>query len=175
MASGIYHEPYETILEWTKGKATHSPDANLTLKKKYKTYRNVGKTAVLQLGYYAGVDRFAVFLHQQGLMLVPTEAEYLREAARVVNVYRERNSRIVAFWKRCDMVLKYMTSGTKKAAPTPFGNGTAKGPFFLCNPCYDLFGRPTPAILLPDGFRLCTRICAGRRKAISMTLWIWVN
>lgn len=145
MASSIYQEPYETIYSWTKGANAHDPEADADLKARYKQYRNVGKTAVLQLGYYAGAGRFGMYLQQQGITLGDSQEEHEREAQRVVNVYRGRNRAICEFWDKCGRLLENLRLGR---------SGTFVRGLFKCSGQYDIFGHKAPAIVLPDGFPL---------------------
>ena len=145
MASSIYRESYETIYSWTKGANAHAPDADAELKAKYKQYRNVGKTAVLQLGYYAGAGRFGAYLQQQGITLGDSQEEHERKAQHVVNVYRGRNGAICEFWRKCGTLLENLRMGR---------TGTFVRGLFKCSGQYDIFGHKAPAIVLPDGFPL---------------------
>ena len=145
MASSIYGEPYEVIYSWTKGAHAHAPEADVDLKAKYKQYRNVGKTAVLQLGYYAGAGRFSMYLQQQGITLGNSQEEHEREAQRVVNVYRGRNRAICEFWRKCQTLLENLRMGR---------TGTFARGLFQCSGQYDIFGHKAPAIILPDCFPL---------------------
>ena len=145
MASSIYGEPYEVIHSWTKGDDAHDPEADADLKARYKQYRNVGKTAVLQLGYYAGAGRFGMYLQQQGITLGNTQEEHEHEAQRVVNVYRGRNGAICEFWRKCGTLLENLRM---------VRSGTFVHGLFHCSGQYDIFGHKAPAIVLPDGFPL---------------------
>ena len=106
-----FREPYEVIYSWTKGDKARDPEADADLKAKYKQYRNVGKTAVLQLGYYAGAGRFGMYLQQQGITLDDSQEEHEHEAQRVVNVYRGRNGAICEFWGKCGRLLENLRMG----------------------------------------------------------------
>ena len=145
MASSIYREPYEVIYSWTKGANAHDPEADADLKAKYKQYRNVGKTAVLQLGYYAGPERFGDYLQQQDIMLGNSQKEHEREAKRIVGIYRGRNGAICGFWRKCQDLLENLRMRR---------TGTFVRGLFHCSGVYDIFGHKAPAIVLPDGFPL---------------------
>ena len=145
MASSIYREPYEVIYSWTKGANAHDPEADVDLKAKYKQYRNVGKTAVLQLGYYAGPGRFGDYLQQQDITLGDSQEEHEREAQRIVDIYRERNGAICKFWSKCKTLLENLRLGR---------SGTFVRGLFQCSGQYDIFGHKAPAVILPDGFPL---------------------
>ena len=64
-----------------------------TITKADKTERFVGKTAVLSLGYSSGAMKFREMLRIQGDVTID-EAE----AKRIVQLYRQKNDQIVAFW-----------------------------------------------------------------------------
>lgn len=147
MAADVYGESYETIHDWTKGAHAHDPDADKDLKARYKTYRNVGKTAVLQLGYYAGAGRFGLYLRQQGLMLAETEEEHNKEAQRIVKVYRKKNAAIKAFWGICSTVLTMLMCGNGY-----FGGPLGRTLYYDSN--HNVFGHSCPGIKLPDGYWL---------------------
>lgn len=148
MAADIYGETYETIKEWTKGKSAHDPDADPSLKKKFKQYRNIGKTAVLQLGYYAGAAKLSTYLKQQGIRLSEDDAEHDREAQRIVQVYRYRNVAIRTFWKKCEQVINMMLSGLSGTFGGP------RGDTLRYDGAYDLFGHKVAMVALPDGYKL---------------------
>lgn len=148
MASAIYGEDYATIKEWTKGASAHDPNADKATKAKFKQYRNVGKTAVLQLGYYAGAAKFALYLTQQGIHLADTDEDHLAEAKRIVNVYRNRNSAIRAFWKKAEGVIDMMLAGVNGVFGGPNGDT------FEYFGTFERFGRNMPNVMLPDGYRL---------------------
>lgn len=145
MASSIYGEPYEVIHSWTKGDNAHDPEADADLKARYKQYRNVGKTAVLQLGYYAGAGRFGEYLQQQDITLGDSQEEHEREAQRIVDIYRERNGAICKFWSKCKTLLENLRLGR---------SGTFVRRLFHYSGKYDILGHKAPAVILPDGFPL---------------------
>lgn len=153
MASNIYGEPYAVIHDWTKGAHAHSADADASLKAKYKSYRNIGKTAVLQLGYYAGAKRFGLYLKQQGIRLADTDADHDAEATRIVSVYRQSNPNIKRFWGICDEVLSLMVAGQRGQF------GPAESPFLFSGAhLVDRKGHTPHAVAsvrLPDGYHLC--------------------
>ena len=145
MASSIYRKPYEVIYSWTKGANAHDPEADVDLKAKYKQYRNVGKTAVLQLGYYAGPGRFGDYLQQQDITLGDSQEEHEREAKRIVGIYRGRNEAICEFWDKCARLLENLRMGR---------SGTFVRGLFHYSGAYDIFGHKAPTIILPDRFPL---------------------
>lgn len=148
MASVAYSEPYETIHYYTKGAGAHDPNADPELLKKYKSYRNVGKTMVLQLGYYSGGDKLALYLLQQGIQLKVTKEEHGKECKRLVSVYRTHNAAIRQFWNTCDEVILALLSGHSGYFGGP------KGTTFFYDGSHKVFGRTVPGVMLPDGYWL---------------------
>lgn len=148
MASVAYHEDYDTILYWTKGAGAKDPNGDTELKRKYKQYRNIGKTMVLQLGYYSGGDKLALYMTQQGVSLGGTPELHVAEARRLVKVYRQRNSEIKNFWKVCDSIITVLIAGQSASFGGP--NNTV----FLADGQHDVFGRKVPGIRFPDGYWL---------------------
>lgn len=74
-----------------------------------KPERFVGKTCILGLGYGTGKDKLRATLGiGQGGINVQIDAD---EAQRIVTLYRNKNDRIVAFWKACDNAIKNMAMG----------------------------------------------------------------
>jgi DNA polymerase len=84
MASKIYNVPVEEVT---------------------KEQRQVGKIAVLGLGYGMGATKFRTFLEQQGIFLSE------EECFRVVQVYRTQNYKIVALWRFMDEILQAIATG----------------------------------------------------------------
>lgn len=72
-----------------------------------KVERHVGKTAILGLGYGMGAPKFQDTL-KTGFLPVDVETH---EAKRVVDLYRNKNHRIVALWNRCNHVLAGLLAG----------------------------------------------------------------
>jgi DNA polymerase len=71
-----------------------------------KIERFVGKTAVLSLGYGAGAAKFREMLRIQNNVVIDEE-----EAQRIVNLYRQRNHKIVSLWRKSDRALNAMLNG----------------------------------------------------------------
>jgi DNA polymerase len=69
--------------------------------------RHVGKTAILGLGYGMGADKFQ-FTLKVGKPKVEIEQA---EAKRVVNLYRNKYSRIVDLWRDADNAIHAMLNG----------------------------------------------------------------
>jgi DNA polymerase len=74
--------------------------------KQDKLERFVGKTCILGLGYGMGAEKFKNTLSLgQGGMSVDID---INEAKRIVNLYRQKNHKIVSFWGVCDYALRGM-------------------------------------------------------------------
>ncbi len=72
--------------------------------KQDKLERFVGKTCILGLGYGMGAEKFKNTLALgQGGMSVNID---INEAQRIVNLYRQKNHKIVSFWGVCDYALR---------------------------------------------------------------------
>jgi hypothetical protein len=77
--------------------------------KQDKVERFVGKTCILGLGYNMGAIRFrdAMSLGMGGIKVEMDQDE----AQRIVNIYRNKNHRIVSLWRQCDTALNHMAGG----------------------------------------------------------------
>jgi len=74
--------------------------------KQDKLERFVGKTCILGLGYGMGAEKFKNTLSLgQGGMSVDID---INDAKRIVNLYRQKNHKIVSFWGVCDYALRGM-------------------------------------------------------------------
>lgn len=71
-----------------------------------KIERFVGKTCILGLGYGMGAEKFqrTLELGQGGISVKLT----LKEAKRLVTLYRVKHHKIVSFWNRCSIALQHM-------------------------------------------------------------------
>jgi DNA polymerase len=71
-----------------------------------KIERFVGKTCILGLGYGMGAEKFqrTLELGQGGISVKLT----LKEAKRLVTLYRVKHHKIVSFWNRCSVALQHM-------------------------------------------------------------------
>jgi DNA polymerase len=106
MASVIYNVPVEDVT---------------------KDQRFIGKICVLGLGYGMGPQKLQQTL-KQGTMGPPVDISE-DECRRIVNIYRQKNWKIRAFWKKMDQMITNMTLGIKsKEGPIESGKG------FLCLP-----------------------------------------
>lgn len=148
MAAVAYSEPYDTILYWAKGAGAKDPDGDPELKAKYKQYRNIGKTMVLQLGYYSGGAKLSLYMMQSGIQLKPTKEEHDAECKRLVQTYRQTNRAIRAFWTICDDVIVQLVNGN-----TGYFGGP-EGKTYYYDGRHQVFGRTVPGILFPDGYWL---------------------
>lgn len=77
---------------------------------KFKRMRDVGKVAVLQLGYSSGWTKLSEVLWRSGTRLSENRAEHDAEAMHVHRTYRLKNPRIVYFWKKCQSILGVLMS-----------------------------------------------------------------
>lgn len=106
MASAIYGIPVEQIT---------------------KDQRFIGKICVLGLGYGMGPQKLQQTL-KQGTMGPPVDISE-DECRRIVNIYRSRNWKIKAFWKKMDQVITSMTLGIEgREGPLEFGKGFVRLP-----------------------------------------------
>lgn len=71
-----------------------------------KTQRQLGKIAVLGLGYGMGASKFADTVHSWG---EPKPSDIL--ARRAVEVYRTTNPNIPELWTKCDRAIKHVAAG----------------------------------------------------------------
>ena len=82
-----------------------------TITKENPIERFVGKTCILGLGYGTGAIKL-----QHTLKTTPPGVELTEdECKRIVSLYREKNSKIIALWKECDEALQSILEGAKKS------------------------------------------------------------
>ena len=106
MASAIYGKPVEQIT---------------------KDERFIGKICVLGLGYGMGPQKLQQTL-KQGTMGPSIEISE-EECRRIVNIYRSRNWKIKAFWKKMDQAITHMTLGIEsKESVLEIGKGFVRLP-----------------------------------------------
>ena len=106
MASAIYGVPVEQIT---------------------KDQRFIGKICVLGLGYGMGPQKLQQTL-KQGTMGPPVDISE-DECRRIVGIYRQKNWKIKAFWKKMDQVITNMTLGIEsKEGPLEVGKGFVRLP-----------------------------------------------
>lgn len=106
MASVIYNVPVEDVT---------------------KDQRFIGKICVLGLGYGMGPQKLQQTL-EQGTM-GPSVDISEEECRRIVNIYRQKNWKIKAFWKKMDQVITNMTLGIEsKEGPLEVGKGFVRLP-----------------------------------------------
>lgn len=90
--------------------------------KKLKSYRNVGKTAILSAGYGVGAQKFSDTLLRQGVRLDDDLKQHFEKAKHAHNVYRGSNRYITAFWDRCQKVIEALCKGSEGSFGGPKGN-----------------------------------------------------
>jgi len=106
MASAIYGVPVEDIT---------------------KDQRFIGKICVLGLGYGMGPQKLQQTL-KQGTMGPPVDISE-EECRRIVQIYRQKNWKIKAFWKKMDQFITNMTLGIEaKEGPLEAGKGFLRLP-----------------------------------------------
>ena len=106
MASVIYNVPVEDVT---------------------KDQRFIGKICVLGLGYGMGPQKLQQTL-KQGTMGPPVDISE-DECRRIVGIYRQKNWKIKAFWKKMDQVITNMTLGIEsKEGPLEVGKGFVRLP-----------------------------------------------
>lgn len=72
--------------------------------------RNVGKVALLSLGYGAGVERFKAMLHSGPMGLPPIHFDDKDMYARIVSTYRRDNAPVTSLWNWGGIMLELMMS-----------------------------------------------------------------
>lgn len=106
MASAIYNVPVEDIT---------------------KDQRFIGKICTLGLGYGMGPQKLQQTL-KQGTMGPPVDISE-DECRRIVGIYRQKNWKIKAFWKKMGQVITNMTLGIEsKEGPLEIGKGFIRLP-----------------------------------------------
>ena len=144
MASKIFGQTAQEIHDGAK--QNDHPEHN-----KLKMERNVGKTAVLQLGYGSGATKFSETLLRSGIKLDEDLNIHSQKAQHAHAVYRNANPYITALWKYADQVIRFLASvqelkeyGTF-GAHNEFSYGRAHIPCTQMNCAY---------LGLPNGYRL---------------------
>lgn len=74
--------------------------------------RNVGKVALLSLGYGAGVERFTSMLHSGPMGMPPIHFADPQMYARIVATYRRDNAAVTSLWNWGNIMLELMMSDT---------------------------------------------------------------
>ena len=124
-----------------------------------KALRNVGKTAILGLGYSMGADRFIASMKesQDGRNLFETGILNETICRRIVSSYRSKYPEIKKFWRKCEDAFISAAEGES------------------CSPAKDLYFFPegdTVYITLPSGRKLvypCVRLSAPEKKTVEYT------
>ena len=109
----------------------------------------MGKTCILGLGYGTGAYKLMVTLATSQPISVKIDEI---EAKRIVDLYRERNDKIVDLWAEGDAMLNDMLNGSFKNGPKAFGKHRCVH--------YDAEG-----IILPNGLRI--RYPGLRRETVD--------
>jgi DNA polymerase len=175
MAEIIYNVPADEIRKWSKMDANGLTGDDKKKQAKLFNMRFIGKKVILGSGYQMGGNKFALTLRQEGITLKPTpdqvmkwlkaqsktvvnnkrvleleynlflEAFHLQEAKRFNWVYRQSHQRIKGFWDMCEWVLGKMCMGDAGYFGGP------DGCLFYFDGQHQVFGEPTPGIMLPNG------------------------
>jgi DNA polymerase len=109
MASLIYQFDYAEALEIRRKPTDDNPNPIFDGKFR-KSQRDVGKVAVLGLGFGMGANKFWVTMNTgpMGMDPIPTTID---EAKHIVGLYREANFPVVDYWDRCDEIINQMLQG----------------------------------------------------------------
>lgn len=129
MATAIFNRPYDEILH----------EAKVVGSKEGKKMRNLGKEAILACGYGMSANTFRYRMELTG----NTDAADM--ADDIVNAYRIKNNRIVAFWRECDRVLDVLFAGGSMWFGGPNNN------LFYADGSSEFHGKKIPSIRLPNG------------------------
>jgi DNA polymerase len=78
--------------------------------KSFKAMRNVGKVAVLGLGFGMGANKFWVTMNTGPMGMDPIKTT-IDEAKHIVSLYRETNFPVVDYWDKCDEIISQMLQG----------------------------------------------------------------
>lgn len=138
LAEKIFHVPSKDIHDGAKGGD-----------KRLKTYRNVGKTAILSAGYGTSAVKYSNTLLRQGVKLDDDLDAHAQQAKEAHKVYRDSNKAIVNFWYYCQRVIEHMIQG---------GEGYFGGPNndIFHYGMMEMAGTDEliPSIEMPSGYRL---------------------
>ena len=131
----------DVVKQFAKGEDVYSIFASnvygKTITKANETERFVGKTCILGLGYGTGALKLQHTLATSQPVSVKLAEE---ECKRIVGVYRDNNSSIIALWREADRMLENMIDGKIKK-PIAFGE-------------YECVHYDKDGIILPNGFRI---------------------
>lgn len=130
MATAIFNKSYEEIYQEAKVAGT----------KEGKRMRNLGKEAVLACGYGMSANTF------RNRMIISGNTEAADMADTIVAAYRSKNNCIVAFWKKCNVVLDILYAGGN----IWFG-GSDDRPIFYADGSSRFHGVRIPSVMLPNG------------------------
>lgn len=110
------------------------------------TMRNAGKTGVLSGQYGVGPEKFARKLWTDNVKLAETRAEHNAIAARIHGVLAAKYPALKQFRNTCQRVVEALERGERGT----FGGHENR--LFQFHSDIDIFGRPTPGIILPNGY-----------------------
>ena len=131
----------DVVKQFAKGEDVYSIFASnvygKTITKANETERFVGKTCILGLGYGTGALKLQHTLATSQPVSVKLAEE---ECKRIVGVYRDNNSSIIALWREADRMLETMID-RKIAVKIMFGE-------------YGCVFYDNDGIILPNGFRI---------------------
>lgn len=129
MATAIFNKSYDEILHEAKVLGT----------KDGKKMRNLGKEAVLACGYGMSAKTF------NSRMILTGNHEAADMSEDIVNAYRAKNNKIVAFWRECDRVLDVLYAGGT------MWFGGPNNDLFYADGSSEFHGKKIPSIRLPNG------------------------
>lgn len=157
-ASAAFDAPIADILE---GHDRYKSGERTPENKEYYMYRQLGKVAVLELGYAAAPKGFYKSLHMQYPEITRKQSDWLHEA------FRQHNPAYVDYWDTCKFVLDALLYGGEG------GFGGPDGQLFYYTSEYDHFGERTPGILLPSGIWLLYPGLHKRKKKCGDEILDW--
>lgn len=137
LAEKIFNVPWEEI-------KAGAEEGN----KKFKMYRNVGKTAILSAGYGVGWRKYSDTLLRSGAKLHNDLDQHAELARNAHSIYRQVNANIVRFWDNCMDVIKAMEAGISGSFAGPNNDTFRYGPMPLPD------GTVVPSVQMPSGFIL---------------------
>jgi len=113
MASKIYDFDYAETMEIRREPTKERPDVHPNHDPDFrKPQRNVGKVAVLGLGFGMGANKFWVTMNTGPMGMKPIDMSF-EQAAVIVDTYRETNYAVVDYWRKCDAMIPDMLQGTE--------------------------------------------------------------
>lgn len=144
MASKIFGQTAQEIHDGAK--SNDHPEHN-----KLKMERNVGKTAVLQLGYSSSAQKFSETLLRSNIKLDEDMERHTIMARHAHQVYRNTNNAITALWKYADNVIRFLATTVSNKEYGKFG---AHNEFSYGRDNIPCTSMSCAYIGLPNGYRL---------------------